>query len=104
MPNNEDESNAPLSWKPAHQMSPEELQQFRNEAAALGAESPHGMTPEQKEQRKKEIMAKLPPFEGKLSDVIEVSHFVTMSDAEIDQFILDNLSGKAIMKDVGGGR
>lgn len=103
MPNNEDENNAPLSWKPAHQMSPEELEQFRKEAAALGAESPHGMTPEQKEQRKKEIMAKLPPFEGKLSDVIEVSHFVTMSDEEIDQFILDNLSGKAIMKDVGEG-
>lgn len=103
MPNNEDESNVPLSWKPAYEMSPEELKQYQAEAKAI-AEKPFGdMKPAELAQRKKEIMAKLPPFEGKLSDLMETSQFVTMSDEEIDEFIYKNLPGQAMMNHVGEG-
>jgi hypothetical protein len=98
-----DNEALPVSWKPAHEMSPEELQQFINEADALAKLSPHGLSPEQALQRRKDIMAKLPPFEGKLSDLLEISEFVELDDEGIDQFILKNLDGQAIMKDVAGG-
>lgn len=98
-----DNEASPVSWKPAHEMSPEELQQFINEADALAKLSPHGLPPEQAEQRKKAIMAKLPPFEGKLSDMLDISEFVELDDEGIDQFIRENLDGQAIMKDVVGG-
>jgi hypothetical protein len=61
------------------------------------------MKPAELAQRKNEIMAILPPFEGKLSDLMETSQFVTMTAEEIDKFIYDNLPAQAIMRHVGEG-
>ncbi|WP_294222999.1 hypothetical protein [Prosthecobacter sp.] len=103
LPNGPKAPPAPIGWKSPNLMSPDELEQYRQEAKAIADKPTGDMNPAELAERKRAIMAKLPPFEDKLSDLMEIPEFVELDAEGIDQFILENLPGQAIMKDVAEG-